>query len=149
MPVLWSPVWTVPPDLRIFRGRVKGFAVGWHDGSFVQYGQDTIIREIPYGGYRVRFRFSDEFWSPSTKSFKLEGIFDDAYALAPGSSEPIPMGSIEINFNWQPICRGYLLILALPAAGSFFYWQRFNPVYGAWNTNTLPWTQEPPFKRVS
>ena len=150
MPILWTPTWTIPRDFRISRAQVKGFAIGWQTGTFIQYGQQTIIREIPFGGYRVVFEFDSLFWAADNKMWELEGIFTNAYALAPGSSSPGAMGSIEINFNWQPICNGYLLILALPSLTQTFYWQEYPPVtYSYWNKNALPWKRTPPFINVT
>ena len=146
MPVLWNPTWTVAPDFRVWRSRVKGFVIGWHSGHFVQTGRDTVIREIPFGGYRTRITFKPEFWQANNKEWRLEGIFENAYFMAPADNTPIAISSLEINFNWQPLCRGYALIIALPSLGRTWYWQRYPPItYGYWARNDLPWEQEPPF----
>lgn len=106
MPVLWSPTWTTPPTFSIRRSYASIFVLGWHNATIVQWGRYTILQEIPFGGFRFHYKFTENFWNWSSNSYLFQDIFEDIYVTFPGSSVPVGADPSTVRFGeTDPIFR--------------------------------------------
>jgi len=83
------------------RQYVWGFAVGWWTHTVVQYGQYTILQEVPFGGYQFHLRWNDFWWAGNSATWHIDKPIDFLYATAPGSSTPIDAGSILFGVKFD------------------------------------------------
>lgn len=73
------------------------FTVKWWTHSVIQYGQYTILQEVPFGGYRVHIKFTDAYWNWNSDWWLWDRALEFCYATAPGSGTPISFG----NATWE------------------------------------------------
>lgn len=93
--------------------------------TILQSGQLTILREIPFGGYRQFIRFKDWIWDWHAGTFNLTEPFQDFYVTAPGSNTPISAGPVILNWQWDARYLNGLLVIANSPNGGYYYIDRF------------------------
>jgi len=100
MPVLASIDWQPNADFCPQRQQLALFAVHWHNPTdLLTPGNPTVVQENDFGGYKAVIKFADWVWNYDNRSVPLRRLFDDLYALAPGSSTPSDLGAIQVR--WQ------------------------------------------------
>lgn len=113
MPVLTT--WDIPQggDFSIPRPYVVGFNISYFgDSTIISSGQETVVEEHTYGGYKLFVKFKDWIWDWSNKSFDLGDILEDWYSTAPGSSTPIYTGTTLLTFQPNPGYFNYDLVFS-------------------------------------
>jgi len=143
--LLWSPIWHTPPDFRVPRGYTDLVVVGWQSGSFVSIDNPIVLLEIPFGGYRFVVKFVPEFWDAGSGTWQLQDIFEDVYALAPGSDTPIDAGEVHLFWRWYvaPYFRSGI-VLDMPAINPTYYFMDAPPLpEDYWQVNGTPLPERP------
>jgi len=83
MPILWIPHWVSAPDFAVQRQQVWGIAVGWWDMSILQYDRESILQEVPFGGYKLVIKFKSHFWDWASSAWRFDDLLEDIYAIDP------------------------------------------------------------------
>lgn len=88
------------------RPYLVGWQISYYDGSTIlSSGQETIVEEHTYGGYKLFVKAKDWVWDWDNKTLHLEDLLEDWYATAPGSSTPIYTGFTIVEYKFN---SGYL-----------------------------------------
>jgi hypothetical protein len=119
-----------PGQVRIFRPYWAFFALGWWEHSIVSSGQTTVLQEVPFGGYRFVFRWSDDFWNWNSSWWSWDAAISDVYALAPGSSTPINAGDVLLNPQRDPATGLFVLTVANDPSDGHYTFVRLPPEPG-------------------
>lgn len=110
------------------RQQVTCFAIGWQPGSYaLQSGQETILQEVLFGGYRLVIKFKDWIWQWDNRGYLLQDLFEDFYAIPPGGGAPVNAGTITVKWEYDPTFLCPLLVIISPALADWYYFQRFPP----------------------
>ena len=126
MPVLADFVYPQGAKFALQRQYILGFAIGWQLGSYAtMYGQETRLTEIVFGGYRLVIKFKDWVWDWDNRGFVLDEMFEDYYALAPGSSTPISAGTVYLSLDFDPTFTTMIIKIINPAPVDWYLFQRF------------------------
>lgn len=123
----------------IQRNLLDGFVVGWWNMTIIQSGQYTILREQPFGGYRIHLRWKDWFWNWNSSTCDFVDAVDFLYATAPSSTTPINIGTMKIVIKYatSPV-NGYVINLQCEPNGNKYCFVRFPN-----NTPSSFWRQQP------
>lgn len=128
MPVLASFSYPQGVDFACQRQYIMGFTIGWQPGSFAtQFGQETRLTEVVYGGYRLVIKFKDWVWDWDNRGFTLGDLFEDYYAIAPGGTDPINAGTVHVSLAQPDTWRTWCLKIVNPAASDWYLFQRLPP----------------------
>ena len=138
MPVLWTPTYTDTADFVLNRARLWGFAVGWVNATTLQQGRTTIIREIPFGGYRFVIQWRQWVWDAESDTFEVPEAIENLYVLAPGSTTPISAGATTVNFQNDLTYKVPLLVFVLAGSTGIYKFYPFPPVAGYWQPPITP-----------
>lgn len=95
-----------------------------------------------YGGYKVYMRIRDGVWQPDSDMVSLEDMFDDIYAMPPGSTTKINSGTLKINYQNDLTGQAPLIVLVyVPSPGVYSY-HEMSHVSGYWGGTPVqrqPW----------
>ena len=125
MTILATQTWNTPPDFLIERSTFWGFLYVWWTGCLVQSGRDTIVREVPFGGYQVRITVDSSFWYADSSGWRHDQILENLYAMAPGSSTPINMGAVSRQIEYYGALDAYVCVITSEPNGAYGRWQAF------------------------
>lgn len=109
--VLGTFEWASPEWSLIERSAFWGFVVIWWEGCVIQTGRDTIYRETPFGGYRVRLTIEQEFWEGPPTAWRHDEIFENLYAMAPSDDTPISPGVVKREWKFFPSLDAYVVVV--------------------------------------
>jgi len=123
--LLWNPFYVPATKFAVPRPNQFGYAIGWVAHTIDFYGRTTVVTEHTFGGYKAVFAFKTGWWTWSTRANTLDYIWEDAYALAPGSSTPISLGSTEVQWKLDPTYHVPLIVLTLAGADGHYSVYRF------------------------
>jgi hypothetical protein len=137
MPVLATFTYAQSPRFTMRRGYLWGCVFAWFDFDWVQRGQEMILQEGAFGGYKVHARFSDSFWSGASNSTSADHLFSDFYAVAPGGGPPINAGTWTVGYQIDTIHKLPVVVLASAPNDNCYQWTDFPDI------NTGTW--RPPF----
>lgn len=129
MPVLADIAWFPNADFCPQRQQLAMFAVHWHNPTdLLTPGNPTIVQENDFGGYKAVIRFASWVWDYDNRSIPLNRLFDDLYALAPGSTTPSSLGAIQVRWQFDQGINGQLIAIDLAPGVIGDYWlQAFPP----------------------
>lgn len=144
MPVLATLSYDPSPAFAVTRGYLQSFAVGWWDDTaLLTPGNPSVFQEVPFGGYRFHLKFKDWFFPFGNRSCRLDELFEDLYATAPGDPTPISAGAVLVQFEYLADWRSQCITIALASPDNFYWIQRFpEPDGDYWRkeTDILPAT---------
>lgn len=149
MPLLWSPVWYTSPDFRVGRGRLCQLIVGWNPGIFITTGNPLIIRETPFGGYRFVVKLNSRFWTPNSKMWRLQDLFEDVYVIEPGSGTLVNAGPVTVRVGvGDPNYQEAIVLDMASVLPTYYFIATPEMPNSYWNKDTRRWKRTPPFKYV-
>lgn len=122
------------------RSYLWGVAVGWWDMTIIQVGTHTILREIPYGGYKLHILFNPYWWVWNSSAWTLDTIITDIYAEDPGGMI-VNAGNIDIFTAWTPEPNIPELRITCQPNGGVYAHQAFPPAPTSWYTKY--WKDDP------
>lgn len=125
--ILATQSWITPADYVVERSAVWGVLLIWWEMCAISIGQDTWLREVPFGGYRVRVGTDSSFWDNRSSAWKHSEIITDLYATVPTNLTPINMGTVQRQLVFYPSLGQYVLSIQIVPNGSVGMWYRFPP----------------------
>lgn len=84
-----------------------------------------IVREVPFGGYRVRVTVDPVFWNSRSSGWRHDQILENLYAMSPSSSTPINMGAVDREIAFYSSLNAYVCIITSQPNGACGRWQAF------------------------
>lgn len=129
MPVLASITWIPGADFCPQRQELALFAIHWHNPTdLLVAGNPTTVKENDFGGYKAVVEFASWIWDYDNRSVPLHRLFDNLYALAPGSSTPSSLGAIQVRWQFDQSINAQLIAIDLAPGVIGDYWlQAFPP----------------------
>lgn len=126
MPVLATLSYDPSPAFTVTRAYLWGFAVGWWDDTLlITPGNPTVLQEVPFGGYRFHLKFHDWVYTWGNRSARLDELFEDLYASAPGDPTPISAGNVIIQYEVVPEWNIPIINIGIDSPDNFYWFQRF------------------------
>lgn len=99
-----------------------GIGVNWWEGCVFYTGQVSLIREVPFGGYRVYLAINPDFWFNTSSAWKITELIDTLYAMPPSSSEPVFAGEVRVSFQYFASLLSYALFIQFIPNGNVGTW---------------------------
>lgn len=127
MPVLADMVWDTPAGFLVERSAVWGVLLAWWEMCAIAVGETSTFQEVPFGGYRVVIGINPSFWTHTSSAWTHDQVITNLYALAPGSSTPISVGTVRRGYTFVPQLLQYVLTVSCIPNGSVGAWYRFPP----------------------
>ena len=141
MPVLASVTYIPGADFCPQRQELALFAIHWHHPTDLLIpGNPTTVKENTFGGYQAVVRFASWVWDYDNRSVPLNRLFDDLYALAPGSSTPSSLGAIQVRWQFDTSINGQLIAIDLAPGIIGDYWLQEFPPPDRPHWQNLHWT---------
>jgi hypothetical protein len=98
----WIPTYLKPASYHFSRVFCSAFSLVWWHMEIESYGQETILRDIGFGGYHWHIRFTDGFWTGEGDRYNLQSILTDFWVELPGGGlDPNPQ-PIAISYRFHP-----------------------------------------------
>jgi hypothetical protein len=127
MTILATQTWVTPADYLIERSSFGGIALVWWKMCLLSAGPDTKMREVPFGGYKVRMTIDSDFWDHRSSAWRHDQIVTNLYAEAPGSSTPIAIGTCNRQVTFFPSLRQYWIIVQCTPSDAHYMFFTFPP----------------------
>lgn len=127
MPLLATFDWVTPADFLVERSVVWGINVVWWNMCAISIARETTLRETPFGGYRLVVGINPDFWDNTSSAWPHDQIVTDFYAIAPGGSTPIGVGTCKRQYVYYPTLRQFVLNMQLIPNGNTYMFWRFPP----------------------
>lgn len=99
-PVLGTPVIPVNSPHHIPRFYIANLVVQWADQFVVQCGQNLILQETLFGGYRAHISFHSWLWNFSGRTAQVNDLWETFYIEPPGGGAPITPGSYALQWTF-------------------------------------------------
>lgn len=100
-------------DFLIERSYLSDMYFTWWHMCARQFGRTMLVRETQgFGGYGVLMTFKPSFWNWNSSGWHIGDIFEDFYALPPGSSTPIPCPVITWEVRYTEQTNNFCLALS-------------------------------------
>lgn len=125
MTILGTFDWSTPPDYLIERSAFWGICAIWWQGCVIQAGRDLILREIPFGGYRVRLTVNEDLWNHTSSGWKHDEVFENLYAMAPADNTPISVGACKREVRFFPSLVQYVVVVQFTPNNDHYRFQGF------------------------
>lgn len=139
----------MPHEYSLVRQYLESFVVGWWSMFVVQSGQDTILQETPFGGYRFRLKWRDWFWANSAGTGRIDDVIEHLYAIAPDHTTIVHAGQVGFNVQLDPLTRRYMVVIQNEPNDNHYCMQQFPPVNpDYWHTPT-PYPYPSPYLYTS
>jgi hypothetical protein len=141
VPVLAAITYLPNADFCPQRQELALFAIHWHNPTdLLVAGNPSEVKENDYGGYRAVVRFPSWIWDYDNRSIPLNRLFDDLYALAPGSSTPSSLGAIQVRWEFKPEFNAQIIAIDLAVGVMGDYWLQEFPTPSRHYWQELHWT---------
>ncbi len=125
--ILASQTWITPADYMIERSAFWGIALIWWTQCVVSPAPNIVMRESPFGGYRVRMTIDGAFWNNTGSAWRHDSILENLYAMAPADTTPINMGNVNRIVEFYPSLRQYVCVVQCVPSDGHYQFFRFPP----------------------
>jgi hypothetical protein len=120
MTILATQTWVTPADYLIERSSFGGIALVWWKMCLLSAGPDTKMREVPFGGYKVRMTIDSDFWDHRSSAWRhdqiVTNLYADSYRHMQSSGDVLPLAASVLDNRPVHPLRCSLHVLHLPAS---------------------------------